>query len=404
MTPPLPDANKKSPRVYRNLQTKDLENVTFSDVEATGDPLSIELQNEDELRRLVLVQLARLTVKSEWTGLLSGSATTFPLLAPDGSSGAPSYSFSDDTDTGMYRTGSNILSFSAGGEKLRVSASGLQAIPDGTSATPSISFAGDTQSGLLQPATNNIAIATNANERIRVGDAGQIGIGGANYGTDGQVLTSKGASAAVEWADASGGGSAFGYLIKTPFDNTFKIFQISNFAPFASIGTSGSSTYFANTRPTGFPFIAPFAGSINDAQLSVSTAQTGAKVNVGIYTLDSNNYPNALVAQIEFDASSTGTKSSASVSQTSDLVAGDPYYYVVWGYAGSPSQATLSAIDDEHTAGIAPGFSLNTAQVPNAIRGANLTTGTTLPSTFTLTGADGPSTTNRPLFALIQDP
>jgi hypothetical protein len=68
MSPPLPDAPKKSPRVYRNLKTKTLEDVTFSNVEATGDPLSIELHNEDELRRLVLVQLARLTVKSEWTG------------------------------------------------------------------------------------------------------------------------------------------------------------------------------------------------------------------------------------------------------------------------------------------------------------------------------------------------
>ena len=28
------------------------------------------IENEDELRRLVLVQLARLSVKSEWNGLL----------------------------------------------------------------------------------------------------------------------------------------------------------------------------------------------------------------------------------------------------------------------------------------------------------------------------------------------
>ena len=111
MTPPLPEANKKSPRVYRNLQTKDLEDVTFSDVEATGDPLSIEIHNEDELRRLVLVQLARLTVKSEWTGLLTSSAVSFPLLAPNGSSGAPSYSFTNDTDAGMYLTSAGTLSF-----------------------------------------------------------------------------------------------------------------------------------------------------------------------------------------------------------------------------------------------------------------------------------------------------
>ena len=42
------------------------------------------------------------------------------------------------------------------------------------------------------------------NERIRLGTAGQIGIAGANYGTSGQVLTSQGASSAVQWATASG--------------------------------------------------------------------------------------------------------------------------------------------------------------------------------------------------------
>jgi len=43
-------------------------------------------------------------------------------------------------------------------------------------------------------------------ERLRIGSAGQIGLGGANYGTSGQVLTSNGASSAPTWQDASGGG------------------------------------------------------------------------------------------------------------------------------------------------------------------------------------------------------
>ena len=40
-------------------------------------------------------------------------------------------------------------------------------------------------------------------ERLSIASAGQLGIGGANYGTSGQVLTSGGASAAPQWADAS---------------------------------------------------------------------------------------------------------------------------------------------------------------------------------------------------------
>ena len=45
----------------------------------------------------------------------------------------------------------------------------------------------------------------NANERFRIGSSGQFGIGGATYGTSGQVLTSGGASAAPTWATPSSG-------------------------------------------------------------------------------------------------------------------------------------------------------------------------------------------------------
>jgi len=42
-----------------------------------------------------------------------------------------------------------------------------------------------------------------ATEKYRFTSEGEIGIGGANYGTDGQVLTSGGAGAAAAWEDAS---------------------------------------------------------------------------------------------------------------------------------------------------------------------------------------------------------
>jgi hypothetical protein len=44
-----------------------------------------------------------------------------------------------------------------------------------------------------------------ATEKFRMTSQGELGVGGANYGTDGQVLTSGGAGAAPTWADASGG-------------------------------------------------------------------------------------------------------------------------------------------------------------------------------------------------------
>jgi hypothetical protein len=82
---PLPDADKKSPRVYTNLQNLDLDTVTFANIQSTGNPIAVEEMNEDEMRRLVLVNLARLVTAGEWNGLLSagGGAFNLELLPPD---------------------------------------------------------------------------------------------------------------------------------------------------------------------------------------------------------------------------------------------------------------------------------------------------------------------------------
>jgi hypothetical protein len=45
-----------------------------------------------------------------------------------------------------------------------------------------------------------------AAEKFRMTSEGELGIAGANYGTDGQVFTSGGAGAAAAWEDAGGGG------------------------------------------------------------------------------------------------------------------------------------------------------------------------------------------------------
>jgi hypothetical protein len=52
---------------------------------------------------------------------------------------------------------------------------------------------------------NTVFVATNATERLRITSAGAWGLGGANYGTSGYVLTSQGTGSAPVWAAASGG-------------------------------------------------------------------------------------------------------------------------------------------------------------------------------------------------------
>ena len=55
-------------------------------------------------------------------------------------------------------------------------------------------------------ANSNMIFATGGTtERLRIASSGQIGLGGANYGTAGQVITSNGSGSAPTWQDASGG-------------------------------------------------------------------------------------------------------------------------------------------------------------------------------------------------------
>lgn len=78
---PLPDA-KPDRRIYELLKTVDLENLTFSDFQGVAQTIYAEQGAEDELRRIVLVNLARLSVAGEWTGLTSaGGGGGLPALS-----------------------------------------------------------------------------------------------------------------------------------------------------------------------------------------------------------------------------------------------------------------------------------------------------------------------------------
>lgn len=68
---------KPSRRVFPLLQNLDLDTVTFAQVQSTGDPISIEDMNEQEMVDLIIVNLARLAVAGEWDGLLSAGGGVF---------------------------------------------------------------------------------------------------------------------------------------------------------------------------------------------------------------------------------------------------------------------------------------------------------------------------------------
>lgn len=83
---------------------------------------------------------------------------------------------------------------------------------DGSTAWNSLAYAsspdklveGNTEAEVVDTGSDgHFKVTTEGSERIRVGPAGQIGIGGANYGTAGQVIKSAGSGGAVAWADTA---------------------------------------------------------------------------------------------------------------------------------------------------------------------------------------------------------
>lgn len=102
------------------------------------------------------------------TNVLKAELSDIPFdELPDGSVGAPSLAFVNDTDTGIYLGGSNTLTLTAGGVAvasagsagLILGSSKQVRLDAGTVGAPGLAFAADTNTGLYQPNDNEIAVA-----------------------------------------------------------------------------------------------------------------------------------------------------------------------------------------------------------------------------------------------------
>jgi len=84
---PLPDADPDR-RMYKLLKNIDLENLSFADFQTTAQTVFAEPEAEDTLRRIVLINLARMSVAGDWNGLTtSGGTATSSMILPKDDSG-----------------------------------------------------------------------------------------------------------------------------------------------------------------------------------------------------------------------------------------------------------------------------------------------------------------------------
>ena len=89
--------------------------------------------------------------------------------------------------------------------KIRSNTAKLGIHIDNADGTPTLDFGigGPQGADITTNSTGPIVFKPNNSERLRITHNGEIGIGGANYGTSGQVLKSQGSGSAVQWATPS---------------------------------------------------------------------------------------------------------------------------------------------------------------------------------------------------------
>lgn len=130
----------------------------------------------------------------------SGGDLTWPLLAPDGTRSAPSYSFALDEFTGLYLAaagdvrvavdGSDVIGFddryiTLGGQQQGV---GRMSILSGSSGSPVYGFEGDIGTGIYRADSGVLGVSTGGVERLRVGASstftGDLTVDGDIHGGD----------------------------------------------------------------------------------------------------------------------------------------------------------------------------------------------------------------------------
>ena len=154
--------------------------------------------------------------------------------------------------------------------------------------------------------------------------------------------------------------------------------------------SANEGDYALNTGPRYYPFIAPLSAKPTSMSILQDTVGTGT-ATIGIYTSDSNNYPDSLVATGTYDPTSTGIR-TASNTETTALVGGDLYYYVIRcdNNGGNVTGSLATRVPS-----IFPGWRINADDCSTCLTGNNITSGTALPATAAY-GSGNTSETDRP--------
>ena len=356
---PLPDANNYSMRIYELLKETDLENLSYAQFQGVAEKLFIEPENEDEMRRLVLVQLARMAVRGDWDGFLSGSSGSgAPIDAEyvvmqlngtltnerkltagsrititDGGAGGNVTIAADASPVTSLVAGTNItLSPASGLGDVTITAATPPAAPV-TSLVAGTNITLDPVSGL-----GDVTITAATPTGLAPDDASYLTLGLDGDLSNERVLT---AGTGISFTDTgpngtltieSTGGGGSGYQPVLPDrDGSFpasnrELYLVSCMPPWGNTQSSSTSSTTASNNPYFRPFISPVTGTVTEIQVNVNSDADTPDYTIGIYS-DSGGLPNSKITEGTISISATGVLALTSFTGTPALVAGTQYHF-----------------------------------------------------------------------------
>ena len=395
---PLPDTNNWSSRIYELLNETDLENLSYSQFQSVAEKLFIEPENEDEMRRLVLVQLARMAVRGDWNGFLSGTSVPADadyLLAFDQGT-VPS----ELTNARKLVVGNNISMAHGAGDNDDMT---ISATPGGSDGQIQYNVAGVlAATGLLS--TNK----TNTFTLVATSGDGQIDISSSTKAvsllcdenqklkvkgsSDSFVLDVSSATGGITFPDgttqttaASGGGGSSDFNLQLPATATNSggndLFVISRQPGWGSPFSTSGQIQADSGIVKFFPWIAPKTGDIDKIYINIDVDGTG-DVEMAVFS-DSNGVPDSKIGgDVSYTGGTGGTGPEAlTPASTIAITKGTQYWIAVFIDSGT----TQIKSEDPNQGYIAsPRFSGGSTALSSVnVTGVKLESQSSIPSSVT---------------------